>query len=399
MVDVAEGAGPVDRLHDLVLAMTGRIDDDGIEAVRELLGIGQPDAAAEYLVGCLLAGEIEVSPAEQHQLRRVLDETRSPHRLADRLAVVESLPGEKHRFSAPQLDDTDLELALKSVGSRLSGLRGLWATNRTTPAGTSYGAVPQGVLLAEVGPEGAGSAVAYQLISALRRAGLRYAVDVFDTGAELPEYHREALANARRVRLEVAAGERTAPPVAMPQERIAERRQPDEPPPPPPPMPPVADEPRPEGVQHAVAEPQHEFLGEHATQPPRPAGKHEPAAPAAPAAPAGPATPAEPGEPERPAAELEQSGAEHFGAEPERPAELDEPGEPPAEEAAEQTGVMMKVPAAVDEKLTDRERNLLRKLHEELAHRETDSPGAAGEEGARSSLTGGTGGFPSIAQH
>jgi hypothetical protein len=367
VVDVAEGAGPVGRLHDLVLAMTGRIDDDGIDAVRELLGIGQPDAAAEYLVGCLLAGEIEVNPAEQHQLRRIFDEARVPHQLVDRLKVTESLPGEMHRFSTPETDDTDLELALKAVSARLPGLRGLWATSRTTPAGASYGAVPQSVLLAEVGPEGAGSAVAYQLINALRGSGLRYSVEVFSTGAELPDYHREALANARRVRLEVTAGERSAPPVAVPRERVAERRQPDEPPPPP--APPMVDEPRPEGVQHAVAEPQHEFLGEHATQPPQPAGKHEPAGPA------------EPAEPERAAAEPEQ------------------PGEPAAEAEAEQTGVMMKVPAAVDEKLTDRERNLLRKLHEELAHRETEAPEPVGEDGLRSSMPGGTGGFPPIAQH
>ncbi|MFC7342316.1 hypothetical protein [Saccharopolyspora griseoalba] len=366
MVDVAEGAGPVDRLHDLVLAMTGRIDDDGVDAVRELLGIGQPDAAAEYLVGCLLAGEIEVTPAEQHQLRRIFDETRTPRQLVDRLEVAESLHGEVHRFSAPDTDDTDLELALKAASSRLPGLRGLWATSRTTPAGASYGAVPQSVLLAEVGPEGASSAVAYQLINALRRAGLRYSVEVFDSGSELPEYHREALANARRVRLEVAAAERSAPPVSAPRERAAERRQPEETPPPP--VPPVAEETRPEGVQHAVAEPQHEFLAEHATQPSQPAGKHEPAHPAEP-------------------------------AEPERAAEPEQPGEPAAEAEAEQTGVMMKVPAAVDEKLTDRERNLLRKLHEELAHRETEEPEPVGEDGLRTSMPGGTGGFPPIAQH
>ena len=364
MVDVAEGSGPAGRLHNLVPAMTGRIDDDGIDAVRELLGIGQPDAAAEYLVGCLLAGEIEINPAEQYQLRRVLDETRTQHPLVDRLKVTEALPAETHRFSAPKTDDADLELALKAIASRLPGLRGLWASSRTTPAGASYGAVPQGVLLAEIGPEGSGSAVAFQLINSLRRAGLRYSVEVFDTGSELPEYHREALANARRVRLEVSAPERSVPPVAVPQERVAERRQRDEPPPPP--VPPVLDEPRPEGVQHAVAEPQHDFLGEHTTQP---AGKHEPAAPA------------EPVEPEL------------AGAEPEQP------GEPVAEEAAEQTGVMMKVPAAVDEKLTDRERNLLRKLHEELAHRETETPDPVGEDAIRTSMPGGTGGFPPIAQH
>lgn len=342
MVDVAEAAGPVDRLHGLLLAMTGRVDDDGIDGARELLGIGQPDAGAEFLAGCLLAGRIEVTAAEQYHLRRVLDDTRSNHQLADRLNVVESLLPENHKFSAPNSDNTDLELTLKQIGGRLAGLRGLWVTSRTTPAGTSYGAVPQGVLLAEVGPDGSGPAVAFQLISALRRAGLRYAVDVFATGADLPEYHRDALSTARRVRLDMAPAERTAPPVVPRPEQVAEHRQPEEPPapPPPPPAPPVqVEEPRPEGVSHAVAEPQHEFPGE----------------------------PPEDAEPET---------------------------------AAEQTGVMMRVPAAVDAKLTDRERNLLRKLHEELAHREQDGPAkrqAQGEDGRTSTMPGGTGGFPPIA--
>lgn len=339
MVDVAEAAGPVDRLHSLLLAMTGRVDDDGIDGARELLGMGQPDAGAEFLAGCLLSGRIEVTTAEQYHLRRVLDETRSNHQLADRLNVVESLLPEHHKFSAPDSDDADLELALKQVGGRLAGLRGLWITNRTTPAGTSYGAVPQGVLLAEVGPDGSGPAVAFQLISALRRAGLRYAVDVFATGADLPEYHRDALSTARRVRLDAAPAERTAPPVVPRPEQVVEHRQPEEPPSPPPAPPAPVEESRPEGVSHAVAEPQHEFPGE----------------------------PPEDAEPET---------------------------------AAEQTGVMMRVPAAVDAKLTDRERNLLRKLHEELAHREQDGPGkrqAQGEDGRTSTMPGGTGGFPPIA--
>lgn len=346
MVDVAEAAGPVDRLHSLLLAVTGRVDDDGIDGARELLGMGQPDAGAEYLAGCLLAGRIEVTAAEQYHLRRVLDETRSNRQLADRLKVVESLLPENHKFNAPDTDDTGLELALKQIGGRLAGLRGLWITSRTTPAGTSYGAVPQGVLLAEVGPDGSGPAVAFQLVSALRRSGLRYSVDVFSTGADLPEYHRDALSSARRVRLEVAPAERTAPPVVPRPEQVVERRQPEEPPAPAPAPPPAqqapVEESRPEGVSHAVAEPQHEFPGE-------------------------PTQDAQP------------------------------------ETAAEQTGVMMRVPAAVDAKLTDRERNLLRKLHEELAHREQDGPAKRqpkadnGEEGWTSTMPGGTGGFPPIA--
>ncbi|MEV0082187.1 hypothetical protein [Saccharopolyspora sp. NPDC050642] len=339
MVDVAEGAGPVDRLHNLLLAMTGRVDDDGINSARELLGIGQPGAAAEYLTGCLLAGRIPVSSSEQYHLRRVLDETRSTHVLADRVNVVDSVPVDAHRFGEPAEDDGDLVAALAPVAARLQGVRGLWCASRTTPAGVSYGAVPRRILLAEVSPEGSTTAVAYQLIEALRRAGINCSVDVFDSGAELPEYHREALAAAHRVRLD-------APP-APPVERPAREERPVERP----------------AEQQRAAEPQRRAVEER------------------------------PAEPERSIPQPAQPVSQ-----PEHETALAQAAEAQAEANA------MRVPPAVDAKLTDRERNLLRKLHEELAQREQDRSGGPrrqngannGEEGWTSTMPGGTGGFPPI---
>ena len=148
MVDVAEGAGPVERLHNLLLALTGRVDDDAVNSVREMLGIGQLDAAAEFLVGCLLAGRIPVTSTEQYHLRRSLDEAGSPHAPADRLHVVEAVQDEGHRFNEnPEQDRTDHELvdALAPIAGRLHGVRALWCTWRTTPAGVTYGAVPRRV--------------------------------------------------------------------------------------------------------------------------------------------------------------------------------------------------------------------------------------------------------------
>ncbi|MEV0704934.1 hypothetical protein AB0I53_44430 [Saccharopolyspora sp. NPDC050389] len=359
MVDVAEGAGPVDRLHNLLLAMTGRVDDDGINSARELLGIGQPDAAAEYLTGCLLAGRIPVTSSEQYHLRRVLDETRSTHTLADRVHVVDSVPIDQHRFGEPTEGDGDLVAALAPVAARLQGVRGLWCASRTTPAGVSYGAVPRRILLAEVSPEGSTTAVAYQLIEALRRADINCSVDVFDSGAELPEYHREALAAAHRVRLDAppatpaaAAREDAQRPVAHAERLVVQ-----------------------EDVQRPVEHPAEQ---QRAAEPQRRAVEERPA------------------EPERSIPQPAQpvSQPEH------------EPALAQAAEAAEAQAEAnaMRVPPAVDAKLTDRERNLLRKLHEELAQREQDRSGGSrrqngsnnGEEGWTSTMPGGTGGFPPI---
>ena len=355
MVDVAEGAGPVDRLHHLLLAMTGRVDDDAVNSARELLGVGQLDAAAELLAGCLLAGRIPVTSSEQYHLRRVLDEARSLPSLADRLHVVQSLFDEGHRFSDQNRPESDIAEALQPITPRLAGVRGLWCVWRVTPAGVTYGAVPRRVLLAEVGPDGSVSATGYQILEALRRAGIGCSVDVFTTGTELPEYHRDALAVARRVHLDTPA---------------------------------VTS-----GQNHARA--------------PRATSGGEPAGKAGgsdlPSEPPPPALP--PPEPER---EVEQTSvmapvvdAPAPSREPEVFAETASKAEKPADEP-ENSG--MRVPAAVDAKLTDRERNLLRKLHEELAQREQDrggkeTSGARGgkQEAWTSTAPGsGTGGFPSI---
>ncbi|MBB5154016.1 hypothetical protein [Saccharopolyspora phatthalungensis] len=335
MVDVAEGAGPVDRLHNLLLAVTGRVDDDGINSIRELLGIGRPDAAAEFLTGCLVAGRIPVTSTEQYHLRRVLDETRSAHALTDRLHVVDSVPSEQHRFGDPGEADADLVAALASVTGRLQGVRGLWCTSRTTPAGASYGALPRRILLAEVGSEGSAAAVAYQLIEALRRAGVCCSVDVFDSGAELPEYHREALAAAHRVHLD-------------------------------------------ERATHQSTTPRRHSAPAEEAQHPAPVARED----------AQPAL----AKPRRAAEELP---AEPDQSTPQSVAQAAEAGDAQAE------GNGMRVPPAVDAKLTDRERNLLRKLHEELAQRERSAPrrpnGAGnGEDGWTSTMPGGTGGFPPI---
>lgn len=98
MVDTAE-AGPGEQLHDLLLSLAGRVDDDAVNTTREMLGTGHQATAAEFLVGCLLAGRIPVTSPEQQQLDRVLDELRCPREFADRLNVVDAVPDAEHRFS------------------------------------------------------------------------------------------------------------------------------------------------------------------------------------------------------------------------------------------------------------------------------------------------------------
>ncbi|CAL99671.1 hypothetical protein A8924_0717 [Saccharopolyspora erythraea NRRL 2338] len=380
-MDVAEGAGPVDRLHNLLLAMTGRVDDDAVNSARELLGTGQLDAAAEFLAGCLVAGRIPVTSTEQYQLRRVLDEARSQQRLADRLHVLDTVPDEGHRFSDQDQSDDEVVAALAPVTSRLAGVRALWCSWRVTPAGVTYGAVPRRVLLAEVGSDGSVAAAGYQLLEALRRAGVGCSVEVFSSGSDLPEYHRNALAAAHRVHLDM-------PPAAIAQQNGMSRAR----------APRVSSGGEPAGGHDLPAEPAPAPRAERPVErpverpAPEPQPEPEPVTPPAVSEPA-PAQVAAPAEPaQQAAAPAEPAPQQHQNA-PENQGKADSQGN-------------MRVPAAVDAKLTDRERNLLRKLHEELAQREQDRSGPAqGGQGQRqpeswnSTMPGGTGGFPPIGAH
>ncbi len=368
MVDGADSAGPVDRLQNLLLDMTGRIDDDAVNTARELLGAGQPGAAAELLVGCLLAGGIPVTPSQQYHLRWVLEQCRSRRTLVDRLQVLDGIPSDPHRFGEPDLSEGEIAAALRPVARRLTGLRALWCVSRTTPAGVTYGAVPQHVLIAEVVSDSAVPAAGYQMLEALRSAGINCSVDVFSSGTDLPDYHRNALSAARKVDVGAAAvGAQPANHARAP------RRS-------------SGGEPAGASASDAVGEPP-------AGVPPAPVERVAEASPGA----------TQRGPPR--AGSVEAGGIDARGIDaggvdagpsgvepstgplPEPPSAEPPRAAPPRAEAEprEQAGQGAnnpRVPAAVDAKLTDRERNLLRKLHEELAQREQDKPVGRGESEA-----------------
>lgn len=334
-MDVAEGAGLTDRLHNLLLAMTGRIDDDALNTARELIAVGQPVGAAELLAGCLLAGKIPVSANEQYALRRMLAETGSNTDFADRFVVTGAVPADEHRFSDQDSPEDGVAEALSPVVHRLAGVRSLRCAWRVTPAGVTYGAVPRRVLLVEVGSDGSVSAVSRQLLEALRRAGVSCSVEAYRSGAELPEHHHKALASAREVRLDLAASVPDLPPAAANRESS---------------------------------------LAQARVEPPGPVVEH--------IAPEGPvADPVPVQQVHSPEATAEPQPAEWFPS-PEPVAEpVAEQPEPVSEEehappAAGQRTSSPRMPAAVDAKLTDRERNLLRRLHDELAQREHDRGGS-----------------------
>lgn len=421
-METADSAGPAEQLGDLLLSLAGRVDDDAVNTTREMLGTGHAGAAAEFLVGCLLAGRVPVGADERERLDAVLDELRCPREFVERLHVVDRVPDEEHRFSEQHGSGEELVDALAPVAGRLSGVRGLWCAWRTTPAGVTYGAVPQRILLAEVGSDGSAVAVGYQLVEALRRAGISCAVDVFTTGTDLPAYHRDALGSARRVHLDLPAGAATghaspnhgrAPRMSSGGEPAGVSELPDPPLAPPPDPVPAPEVPAvPEARETPEDRDSRSAVGEPVEQRSFVEVGVEEIVEAEVADGAGGADDAPDVEALAASAEpelaesaeqldeqtFEQAVQEFAGSalSEEASAEVESEGAESEAEGSGQGESNMRVPAAVDAKLTDRERNLLRKLHEELAQREHDRDGNQRVANQSWSEMPGSGGFPSI---
>ncbi|MFB9691304.1 hypothetical protein [Amycolatopsis plumensis] len=201
MVEVHDGP-PMDgfsvplRLHNLLLALAGRIDDSALTEARELIARAHIDEAVELTTGTLIAGRIPVSSAEQRELALVLEMSRSDATLANDLLVDETEPVNTHRFSGDNAPEFGIAEALDRTLQVLPDVRSVHAVWRNTPAGSVPGALPQRVVLVELGPEGNPPAVAFRVDTALRRAGIHSVVEVSGPGVAHSEYHQAASAAA-----------------------------------------------------------------------------------------------------------------------------------------------------------------------------------------------------------
>ncbi|WP_372671596.1 hypothetical protein [Amycolatopsis kentuckyensis] len=201
MVEVHDGP-PMDgfsvplRLHNLLLALAGRIDDSALTEARELIARAHIDEAVELTTGTLIAGRIPVSSAEQRELALVLEMSRSDATLANDLLVDEAEPVNTHRFSGENSPEFGIAEALDRTLQVLPDVRSVHAVWRNTPAGSVPGALPQRVVLVELGPEGNPPAVAFRVDTALRRAGIHSVVEVSGPGVAHSEYHQAASAAA-----------------------------------------------------------------------------------------------------------------------------------------------------------------------------------------------------------
>lgn len=218
MVDVHDGiagdgfAVPL-RLHNLLLGLAGRLDDSLLSEARELIARARLDEAAELTTGALIAGRLPVRDAERHELALVLELTRSDPTLADQLTVnePEAETGVAHRFTGDNQPEQGIGDALDRTLQVLPDLRSVHAVWRNTPAGSVPGPLPQRVVLVEIGQEGNPPAAAYRIDVALRRAGIRSVVEVTGPSTERSRYHEQASTAATAVWVSGGAVPSSAP--------------------------------------------------------------------------------------------------------------------------------------------------------------------------------------------
>lgn len=199
MAEAHDGLGVPRKLHNLLLALAGRVDDSALSTARELIARAQLDEAAELIAGTLIAGRIPVVPAEQRELAVVLEMVRSDTALAEKMTITEYDAARPHRFTADNEPERGLYGALEQALRVLPDLRAVHAVWRNTPAGSVPGALPQRVVLIEIGGDGHAPSAAYRVDRALRKAGISAAVEVYGPGSEPCTYHHAALASANRI--------------------------------------------------------------------------------------------------------------------------------------------------------------------------------------------------------
>ncbi|SEP52916.1 hypothetical protein [Amycolatopsis saalfeldensis] len=365
MVEVHDGP-PMDgfsvplRLHNLLLALAGRIDDSALTEARELIARAHIDEAVELTTGTLIAGRIPVSSTEQRELALVLEMSRSDATLANDLLVDEAEQVHSHRFTGDNQPEFGLAEALDRTLQVLPDVRSVHAVWRNTPAGSVPGALPQRVVLVELGPEGNPPAVAFRVDTALRRAGIRSVVEVSGPGVARSSYHQSAGAVATPVWV-----------TGSTHSSAAEYRAPEPVTPPPPPVPaavpePVVESPSRHSMRAQAAEP---------IAPVVPIVQSQPSPPPAPPTPP-PSLPQDNSRGSRsdsetraertadltPAevAQLRQALAE----DPEKGREI-AAGKPSMHEVVDLPALDLEDPS-----LSERDRALLRELHAELAERE-----------------------------
>ncbi|MPY99840.1 MAG: hypothetical protein GEU97_17965 [Actinophytocola sp.] len=184
------------RLHTVLLALAGRIDDSALGHARHLTALARIDEAAELIAGTLIAGRSPLRPSEHRELGEVFAASGADVALLDQLVINEQDVEPTHEFGANDQPDAGIAQAIEPIKAALPDVRSIHAVWRNTASGRVPGQVPQRVVLVELGAQGSPPATAHLVAAALRNAGIRAVVEVACVDVVWPNYHQQALAAA-----------------------------------------------------------------------------------------------------------------------------------------------------------------------------------------------------------
>jgi hypothetical protein len=191
------------RIHELLLGLAGRLDDDALADARQMLASAELDRSLEFVAGCLAAGGVVLSGTQHKELEELFASTYLDPSVVERMPARDDVPAYRHRFAVGAVNgiepDYGVPETIRPVLDVLPDVRSVWCVWRLTPAGPVSGPVPHRVVLVGVGPGGFAPATAYRVEYALRRAGVRASVEVLVDGGQQTDYHQEAMRCARQV--------------------------------------------------------------------------------------------------------------------------------------------------------------------------------------------------------
>ena len=93
-------AATVPPVHDLLLALAGRLDDDLLAWARELLAVGEEDQAVELATAALAAERVVLPPTLRDALVAAARAAHTDLDAATALAPGAVEEGTRHRFDA-----------------------------------------------------------------------------------------------------------------------------------------------------------------------------------------------------------------------------------------------------------------------------------------------------------
>ncbi|HEX6754567.1 MAG TPA: hypothetical protein VF109_01330 [Mycobacteriales bacterium] len=185
--------GPLD-LYWLLYRLAGRVPDDGLAIMRTCIADGEFEEAVDLLATALNTGRLPLTEEEGLLARAALERVGEDPGLVDLSRQLEELPDPPYTFTGVPGEPDEVDLAVVEAAAPVGGVRGLWRVQRTSSRATVK------IRLVEASDGADLLEMAAEMQHVIAEAGeVPPRIEVITPDAELPPYHREAMAAAELV--------------------------------------------------------------------------------------------------------------------------------------------------------------------------------------------------------